>query len=359
MMRQGPFMSASSLLEVLDKSRQFSGAADESACGLRQFNVLATACGCYVALAIILFGDSYTTIIRITSGRLMLCVLAVAVMTACIARLRSGSDAPLLSWTRAYFSEVGPQALCLNLGFLLTVAAFSTLKTNISHIVPFYADIPLARIDLWLHGQQPWKCLHAMPRWVGAIIDFVYSQVWFMVLIGGFIASTLICRGARLRRFVWAVFLVYALLGSFMAAAFASVGPIYYDQFYPDPLFGELTATLRADGGLVFVKQYADYLLLAQKAGQSGLGTGISAMPSVHVAFAVLIAWWSTGWGRGWAILGWFYAVFIMIGSVYTGWHYAVDGYVSAILTSAIWLGLSRYYGLAIAWRGVPADSSG
>ncbi len=64
---------------------------------------------------------------------------------------------------------------------------------------------------------------------------------------------------------------------------------------------------------------------------------GISAMPSVHVAMAVLLA--LIGWARhplaGTALTA--YAVVILIGSVVLGWHYAIDGYVGGLMAFAIW----------------------
>ena len=34
------------------------------------------------------------------------------------------------------------------------------------------------------------------------------------------------------------------------------------------------------------------------------------------------------------------FAVIIQIGSVHLGWHYAVDGYIGASLTLAVWFGV-------------------
>ena len=34
------------------------------------------------------------------------------------------------------------------------------------------------------------------------------------------------------------------------------------------------------------------------------------------------------------------FAVVIQVGSVHLGWHYAVDGYIGARLTLAVWLGV-------------------
>ena len=35
--------------------------------------------------------------------------------------------------------------------------------------------------------------------------------------------------------------------------------------------------------------------------------------------------------------IAWIYAFFIQVGSVHLAWHYAVDGYVGAILVVALW----------------------
>ena len=66
---------------------------------------------------------------------------------------------------------------------------------------------------------------------------------------------------------------------------------------------------------------------------------GISAMPSIHVGAAVLFAilGWRTNWilGFGFTV----YALLIQFGSVHLGWHYAIDGYFSAILAFVLWKG--------------------
>jgi TRAP-type C4-dicarboxylate transport system permease small subunit len=66
-------------------------------------------------------------------------------------------------------------------------------------------------------------------------------------------------------------------------------------------------------------------------------GMGISAMPSLHNAIAVLYALMAFRFGK---IAGWIfttYAIIIFIGSIHLGWHYAVDGIFSAIGMWAIW----------------------
>ena len=64
---------------------------------------------------------------------------------------------------------------------------------------------------------------------------------------------------------------------------------------------------------------------------------GISAMPSIHVAMAVVFALLGMRVNCWLGIVLIAYAVIIQIGSVILGWHYAIDGYVSIILTILLW----------------------
>ena len=66
-------------------------------------------------------------------------------------------------------------------------------------------------------------------------------------------------------------------------------------------------------------------------------------MPSVHVSIAFLMLLLAWNYGRG---ARWFFGVFagmIMIGSVHLGWHYAVDGYLAALVTFIIWVACGRF----------------
>lgn len=67
------------------------------------------------------------------------------------------------------------------------------------------------------------------------------------------------------------------------------------------------------------------------------MGFGISAMPRMHVSTAVIMALGCCSISKKLGLLMWTYALFIQIGSVHLAWHYAVDGYLSAIITIAIW----------------------
>jgi len=75
------------------------------------------------------------------------------------------------------------------------------------------------------------------------------------------------------------------------------------------------------------------------EAATTGLGSGISAMPSMHVAVAVLMALAMHRVNRWVGVAFWAFALIIQIGSVHLAWHYAIDGYVAAVMVVAIWKG--------------------
>jgi hypothetical protein len=86
--------------------------------------------------------------------------------------------------------------------------------------------------------------------------------------------------------------------------------------------------------------------------GQSVYGGSVanelSAMPSVHVAWAVLIAWYAMRIGRGrWRLLGPAHAVVTTIVVVVTANHWWLDGVVAvAVLVASAW----AYVGVVRGW---------
>jgi membrane-associated phospholipid phosphatase len=79
-----------------------------------------------------------------------------------------------------------------------------------------------------------------------------------------------------------------------------------------------------------------DHLWELQASHRSMVGTGISAFPSLHVAIAFVASLYMIEKAR-WLILP---AIFIsattLIGSVYTAYHYAIDGYFSIFVVFII-----------------------
>jgi membrane-associated phospholipid phosphatase len=132
---------------------------------------------------------------------------------------------------------------------------------------------------------------------------------------------------------------------------FSSAGPCYFGQItgLPDPYLPLMTYLNDAD------QVHRVWALGAQAAlwhnyalREFTMVSGISAMPSMHVALATLFALvcWRTK--RWLGIVMSIYAVLIMIGSVHLGWHYAIDGYAGIGGMIAIW----RLVGWALARHG-------
>jgi membrane-associated phospholipid phosphatase len=85
-----------------------------------------------------------------------------------------------------------------------------------------------------------------------------------------------------------------------------------------------------------------EQLIAWYKGGNYGLGRGISAMPSMHVALAFLfflaiskVSKWA-GWVFG------IFAVLIQIASIHLAYHFAVAGYVSVVLVALIWWAMGK-----------------
>ena len=228
--------------------------------------------------------------------------------------------------------------------FITGLSAFTTFKLHIPDHMPFYLDQFFADLDKAMHGGvDPWIFTHAIPRFPGFdhIMNYVYGSIWFLQWFGTFITVALWRNTVERDRYMWAIAFTTLICGTILATALSSVGPIFYERFYDDLRFVELTDYLQATPGIIGVYATSNYLYDNYIQQVTVLGGGISAMPSVHVAIATLNAWFLSSFNRWSALAGWSFAAIIMFGSVYTGWHYAVDGYLSFIVVTAIWFAVS------------------
>ncbi|MBZ9795472.1 phosphatase PAP2 family protein [Mesorhizobium sp. ES1-4] len=227
--------------------------------------------------------------------------------------------------------------------FLVGMTAFSTHKSMIPRIVPFYADPWLADLDEWIHGAAPWELAHRLDHDLWAFSVFKsYEVLWYAQWFGTILFVGMWSDRIARIRYLWAAALTISIVGTLLALLLSSAGPIYYDYFVGGDRFDDLKGAMSALESSSVVREYADYLLTLHTTGNAGFGGGISAMPSLHVGLATLNAYFLSSLNRWLGVLGWIFAALIMYGSVYTGWHYAVDGYLSIVVVSLIWWGTGR-----------------
>lgn len=237
--------------------------------------------------------------------------------------------------------ERGGQLLYAVFGVIILQIGFTFLKSSIPDVMPFYADPALAAIDRnLLFGRDAWQLAHD----IGPVIDAnrllpAYVYVWSLcVLVMPAVVALTDRDEERIFRFVILRFVVWVGLGNILAVAFASVGPVYYDSLMGSSRFAGLTEALRdsgVDGSVVGRLQH--YLWNAYVSHDKQLGSGISAFPSVHLGIATATAIYLAERSR-WLILpGVAFVALMFFLSLYTGYHYAIDGYVSIVLILAAW----------------------
>ncbi len=239
-------------------------------------------------------------------------------------------------------------ALLLALPIFLSV--FSSFKSLIPKLQPFAWDVPLAELDRLLHfGVDPWVLLQpllAQPSAVRAL-DFLYHPVWSLLLFALWSWQAADLRRPALRlQFLIALPLAWILIGSVGGLIFSSAGPCYFAEVggAPSDRFEPLLARLSDIHAITpLVSQSAQRALWAlHQAGAIGFGSGISAMPSVHVASALMLYLVARRYGRAPGAFALTFVLAICVGSVALGWHYALDAYAGAALAWLVWAGAGR-----------------
>lgn len=218
------------------------------------------------------------------------------------------------------------------------------LKTLIPDIHPYDWDATLAGWDLALHfGVAPWRILQPLFGYpaMTAAANIIYC-FWFFGLAGLWFWQAFALRDRQLRmQYFISYMLCFALLGNLAATLLASGGPCFYGRMVlgPDP-YAPLMQYLHdvSLGSPVNISVgLQDVLWHRYLTDAAGMGSGISAMPSLHVAGATLFA--LLGWRTN-RILGGVLTlnvVLVLVATVHLGWHYAIDGYAAILGTLAIW----------------------
>ncbi len=271
---------------------------------------------------------------------------------------------------RRVFSAKRVAGLISGVLLLGVLMFFQGSFTSIKNMLPalrggFVDDRAQADIDAWLHfGIDPWVWLHSVLGydWIRLVIEFNYNVAWFILCFGAlfFVATSPSADGIR-KRYLLLFAFVWIGCGNVLAGLFLSAGPAFYGEVVGDHArFANLIAFLsRSEDGSSAAVGFQAYLWELHESGSAGFGSGISAFPSIHVGLITLNALFVNQYSRRLGVIAFVYVAFIQISSVYLGWHYAIDGYVSMIAVVAAFYGLAAVLRPRFEWkRRAPAVGS-
>lgn len=222
-----------------------------------------------------------------------------------------------------------------------SLVAFAQIKNLIPELKPFSWDVTFMELDRLLHfGVLPHEYLHAVFGGDYSISLFTgLYNIWLFLMYFSLVVACFLRPDSAVRmQFLIAFVLTWAIGGNLFAVIFSSAGPVYYALLGLGDAYAGLMARLdqhAATGALSVVETQA--LLWTVHIHPNGLNA-ISAFPSMHVASTTLMTIFAFSFSRRAGILASIFLVSIMLGSVLLAWHYAVDGYVGAVIAAASWV---------------------
>lgn len=260
-----------------------------------------------------------------------LAVAAVARLLWEIAAMARRGEQEPIKRTLELLRRSAPSVVAILIGVQLLAlfgASFSALKATIPEVNPFWLDPYLVRVEGAL-GVQPWQVSHALLGWATPAVDLVYAS-WLLVHMLALYGLLIAPAGEWKVRALVSLHLAWLLLGVVGGTLFSSVGPIFYDRAFGGQTFAALLAELQ---NASFLTATVAHLWSSQDGG--AVGSGISAMPSLHVAVSYWLVLVSGRTRLRYLALA--YCAAIFIGSVHLGWHYASDGLVGLVGMALIW----------------------
>lgn len=255
--------------------------------------------------------------------------------------------------------ETGLQQVPIIAVLIVFLPFFSAMKSAIPLFNIYSWDRTFIEIDRALFlGHDPWQLLQPVLGYpiITAALALFY-HLWFLLIYFGSLCFLFLpIDNAIRRRFVLTFLLTWAIVGGAMATALASYGPCFVKPLLGYTDFDAQMSYLYAANQVytVMTLPVQQMLLERLQTSSNGLGSGITAMPSMHIAIAFIFYLasrkLSAQWGN--AFLAFF--ILIWIASVHLAYHYAIDGLVSVLAVGAIW----KASGWLFTWWDALLDAS-
>lgn len=210
----------------------------------------------------------------------------------------------------------------------LNMVSFMWVKTLLNYLVPFWADPMLARADAAIFlGHDPWRLLapYVFPQ-----AGQVYHPLWFLIMIVLLAIAAWAPKSPQRSAVLMSYFILWSLAGPLIHCLLPAGGPIFYEAMGYGPRFADITPTPETAG-------VAQYLWATYSTGSFGAGSGISAMPSMHVTMAAWMVIASAVIAARILVPVALACGVVTMLSVALGWHYALDGIVGGIVALGVY----------------------
>ncbi len=226
--------------------------------------------------------------------------------------------------------------LRLGASFVLAATfAYAWLKVCVPLLNPRLWDAEVWRFERWLHfGISPNVLVLELFRGAGWLraIDAWYA-FWLVTVFLGWSWGLAMPGLARRRNLMFACIFL-AVAGSWSYLAMPVLGPCYAFPELFDGARDELVRAAPTQRALA-----ANYARMIE--GRDGSLRqfnpyfGVAAMPSLHVGAHWLFALWARRHARKLFVPFAMATLLTFLGSLATGWHYAIDGYAGMLLAWA------------------------